>query len=269
MSNTPHRLVLYGAPASQPSRAVYWTCLMKGLSFELRLPDFARMREADSELARLNPKSQIPTIVDGDFVLYEMPAILVYLCEKHGWEDLYPPNLEARALVNQYLHFHHGSTRMATMKLMAPHVTVAFRELMENRTGVLKDMQNEALAVALAEPDVLDAGRRIVGSIAGMIESGYLRGDSSFLCGNAATIADIACYEELAQLRWAGLFEFEGFPKIQRWLEEMTKLPCHEEVHRFNTALGDILIEPNTMKRFLEASQAGGSALEELGVHVV
>ena len=32
-------LVLYGVPASQPSRAVYWTCLMRGLPFELRTPD--------------------------------------------------------------------------------------------------------------------------------------------------------------------------------------------------------------------------------------
>ena len=33
----------------------------------------------------------------------------------------------------------------------------------------------------------------------------------------------------------------------------------------YNTALGDILVEPNTMQRFLEASQIGASALEELG----
>ena len=29
-------LTVYGVPASQPSRAVYWTCLIKGLAFELR-----------------------------------------------------------------------------------------------------------------------------------------------------------------------------------------------------------------------------------------
>ena len=59
MSNERTLLVLYGAPASQPSRAVYWTCLIKGLAFELRLPDFANLRK--SELADLNPKVQVPT----------------------------------------------------------------------------------------------------------------------------------------------------------------------------------------------------------------
>ena len=259
-------LVLYGAPASQPSRAVYWTCLLKGLPFELRLPDFANLGESD--LADLNPKVQVPTIVDGDFALYEMPAILLYLCEKHTWEDLYPRDLETRALVNQYLHFHHTSTRLATMKLMAPHVTVAFRELLEGRGDPNDVMQADALQAAIREPDVLYAGRKIVGKVAGMIESGYLRSGSPFLCGRSATIADIACYEELAQLRWARLFDFEGFPKVQGWLEEMARLPFHEEAHRYNVALGDILTKPNTLKRFLEASAAGQAALEEVGARI-
>jgi glutathione S-transferase/autophagy-related protein 2 len=216
-------------------------------------------------LAKLNPKVQVPTIVDGDFALYEMPAILLYLCEKHAWENLYPKDLETRALVNQYLHFHHTSTRLATMKLMAPHVTVAFRELLEGRGEPNDVMQSDALAAAIREPAMLDAGRKIVAKVAGMIESGYLRHSSPFLCGMSATIADIACYEELAQLRWANLFDFDGFARIERWFEAMTLLPFHEEAHRYNIALGDIATEPNTLTRFLEASAVGQAALEEAG----
>ena len=114
-------LTVYGVPASQPSRAVYWTCLIKGLAFELRTPELLGARE--SGLGELNPKRQIPTIVQGDFVLYEMPAILTWLCNSNGWVDLYPSDPAARALVDQYLHFHHSTTRLATMKLMAPHAS--------------------------------------------------------------------------------------------------------------------------------------------------
>lgn len=259
-------LVLYGTPSSQPSRAVYWACLLEKLSFELRLPDFANL--SSSELAELNPKVQVPTVVDGDFALYEMPAILLYLAEKHGWDDLYPKDLETRALVNQYLHFHHTTTRLATLKLMAPYVTTAFCELMEDGEDPMDVMQFEAIQSAIRDPDVLDTGRKIVRMVAGLIERGYLRSGSPFLCGRHATIADIACYEELAQLRWARLFDFEGFPKIQGWLEEMSHLPFHEEAHRYNVALGDILAEPNTLKNFLEASAAGQAALEESGVRI-
>jgi len=266
MSEERSRLIVHGSPASQPSRAVYWTCLIKGLPIELRPPDFADLGRSD--LADLNPKLQVPTIVDGDFALYEMPAILIYLCEKHGWDDLYPSDLETRARVHQYLHFHHTSTRLATLKLMAPHVTIAFREMLESRGGLRDVMQADALQAALREPNVLESGHNIVASVACMIEASYLRDSAAFLCGGSASIADIACYEELAQLVWAGLFDFAGFPKLQRWLGEMTRLPFHEEAHRYNVALGDIVVEPNTMKRFLEASAVGQAALEGVGVRM-
>lgn len=253
-------LVLYGHPASQPSRAVYWICLIKELRFEIQSPEMGGF--ADSEMARLNPKRQMPTIADGDFSLYEMPAILIYLCEKHGWDDLYPKDLEARALVNQYLHFHHSSTRLATMKLMAPHVTVAFREALESG-DTMDVLLREAIQAAFREPDVLGAGRDVVAKVAGMIESGYLR-DGPFLVGSGPTIADIACYEELAQLRWANLFDFERFPRIQGWLAAMPKLPFHEEAHAYNRALGDIRTEPLTMQRFLEAGAVGQATLREV-----
>ena len=109
---TDEILVVYGVPASQPSRAVYWTCLMRELPFELRAPDL--LGGLDADFTRLNPKRQLPTIVRGDFALYEMPAILAWLCNCNGWEDLYPGDAATRARVDQYLHFHHSTTRLAT-----------------------------------------------------------------------------------------------------------------------------------------------------------
>ena len=256
-------MILYGAPASQPSRAVYWTCLLKELPFELRVPAGGPRGLA---LEELNPKRQVPTIVDGDFVLYEMPAILVFLCEKHGWPDLYPADLEMRARVNQYLHFHHSSTRLATFKLMAPHVTIAFGGVSGEGIDVIL---RESIRTAMSSPNVLEEGRKTVGSVAEMIERSYLNDGAPFLCASPrATIADIACYEELAQLRWAALFDFEGLPKLRRWLGAMAELPYHEPVHSYNVALGDIRTEPNTLERFVAASAVGVAALEKLGVHV-
>jgi glutathione S-transferase/autophagy-related protein 2 len=255
-------LIVYGSPPSQPSRAVYWTCLLRDLPFELRMPQSL----PGPDFARLNPKLQIPTIDDGGFVVYEMPAILAYLCEKHGWEDLYPSELEKRAIINQYLHFHHSSTRLATFKLMAPHVTIAFGGAPRDGVDVIL---RESIQIAMDSPDPLGEGRKTLETVVSIIESKYFRGGSPFLCGTEnVTIADIACYEELAQLEWARLFEFKGFPKIERWLQEMANLPFHEPVHRYNFALGDIAAEANTMERFLEASRVGNEALRELGISV-
>ena len=259
---SPPSLTIYGASASQPTRAVWWAYLIKGLSFEVR-PN-AMLREP--EFLRLNPRSQMPTIVDAGFSLYEMPAILSYLCEKHGGSDLCPADLESRALVDQYLHAHHSMTRLATLKLMGPHVTIAFGGPPRESMDVI---MVETIGTAIDDPDTLGAGQRVMARVAGVLESGYFRSDSPFLCGTPnATIADIACYEELAQLGWANLFEFGAFRRIETWLAEMEKLPAHDAVHRYNRELGDIASVPITLERFERANIAGLEALARMDVPI-
>ncbi len=250
MSPPSAPLIIHGAPASQPSRAVYWLCMIKSLPFELKPLGIDGMGP-DAPLLKLNPAGQVPTVEDGTFAVYEMPAILIYLCEKHGWNDLLPTDLSARTRVHQYLHFHHNFTRRATLELMAPFVTVAFAER----------MKGTPIESRISDPNKLENGRSCVRHVADLIERGFFQDGSTHLCTSHATIADIACYEELAQLRWAALFDFEGFPKIQRWFGEMEQLPFHDPAHRYNTVLGDIRTEENTLKRFLEASAAGVIAL--------
>ena len=59
-------LTVYGFGASQPSRAVLWTCLIKELRFE-----FCDVRldqpGSDGPLASMNPTGQVPIINDGGF----------------------------------------------------------------------------------------------------------------------------------------------------------------------------------------------------------
>jgi glutathione S-transferase/autophagy-related protein 2 len=222
--------------------------------------------DPSGDFARLNPRRQIPTIVQGDFVLYEMPAILAWLCNTHGWDDLYPTDPASRAGVDQYLHFHHSTTRLATFKLMAPHVTIAFGGIPATTKDVVL---RETVGIAMAAPDVYEHGRTVVEQVAELIEASFFREGRRYLCSaDAPTIADIACYEELAQLRWASLFDFAHFPMLSGWLDRMADLPFHEDAHRYNFALGDIRSEPNTLERFLAANSAGVAALAELGIPV-
>lgn len=253
-------LIVHGVTGSQPTRAVYWTCLIKKLPFELRPNDFSP--SGRGALLELNPTGQVPTIEDGDLVLYEMPAILTYLCEKHGWSDLLPSDLRTRARVNQYLHFHHSWTRRLSEELMGPHVMVALLDQMRE-TEHYSQIVERAIA-----PDKLARGRKTAQHVAELIEAGYFREGARYLCTSEPTIADIACYEEVAQLRWAGLFDFEGFPKLTRWLDAMQELPFHDEVHLYNTTLGDIQSEPNTQERLASAMSACLAALAGCGVRV-
>lgn len=255
-------MTVYGQGASQPSRAVLWLCLFKALPFEFcDVPNHAFGPQGP--LAPLNPTGQVPTIRDGEFVLYEMPAILAYLCRKHAWNDLYPSDVETRAYIDQYLHFHHSRTRNVTLELMAPHVTVAFLEHLE----AMETNAARGLVERVIHPEKLERGQAAVSEIFRLIERGYFR-ETTYLCTDTPSIADFACYEEIGQLRWAQLFDFAPFPKLARWLDAMAALPHHDTAHRYNIALGDIQSEPNTIARFVSANAAAVDALESAGVEI-
>lgn len=256
-------LTVYGQGASQPARAVFWLCLIKALPFELC--EIPNQTIGSLSLKEFNPTGQVPVIRDGDFVLCESPAILAYLCRKHGWEDFYPTDVELRAYIDQYLHFHHNFTRKVTFELMAPHVWAAFLE----QPGFIEKVSAFAPATAqrAMDPRKLELGQATVGEICGLMERAYFRG-TPYLCTDSPSIADILCYQEIGQLTWAGLFDFASFPKFTRWLDAMAELPQHTTAHRYNIALGDIQTQPNTVERFVLANVAAVDALEEAGIDI-
>lgn len=56
------------------------------------------------EFMKLNPRGQVPVLVDDDFVIREGAAILIYLCEKHQ-SALLPKTGKERAVALEWLAF--------------------------------------------------------------------------------------------------------------------------------------------------------------------
>lgn len=110
-------LKLYGVPLSQPFRAVAWALLQKRVPFQVALTVPASTHpkigaRSEDFLARKNPLGTIPVIEEPDgFTLAESPAILAYLAETRGWDDLYPSNdPAARARITAFMHWQHGES---------------------------------------------------------------------------------------------------------------------------------------------------------------
>ena len=248
-------LKVYGHPASQPSRSVIWACVLHELPVRLMAPD-------PNEETSISLRGQLPVIDDDGFVLTEMPAILSYLGEKHRWGAMYPDDIRLRARIAQYLHAHHSLTRLATTKLMAPHVLVAFGG--NPTSNPLSYINNICIQASMDDQDGLAIGQLLLAQVIEFLEQAYL-GDHDFIAGTShATIADLACYEEIWQLEEANLLDLSGMERMQAWLRRMRDLPSHDDVHRYNLVLGDIRSVPNTMERFSDAVTQAFSALSEL-----
>ncbi len=55
------------------------------------------------EYRKLNPNGRVPTIEDGDFVLWESNSICRYLAMKYDGEALYPKDPATRASIDRWL----------------------------------------------------------------------------------------------------------------------------------------------------------------------
>ncbi len=247
MSDAKPSLILYGVPFSQPVRAVLWLLFLKRLPFEMALINPGSKGENGSRnpafLAK-NPAGTIPTLEDREtgFVLAEAHAILAYLCNRHGWTDLYPEGPEARARVDWYLHYHHRNVRDASLGLVAPKIRKDLQ--------IPEAMQNAARATVTRALEALDTG--------------WLA-DSAFLCGDAVTIADLACYAELGQLQaeFTNVFDFTPFPNVSAWLARMHDVPAHDDVHTVLAELGGIREEAPSTERIVGANKRALGVLKE------
>ena len=251
LARAMQRLKLYGVPNSQPVRAVAWACLMNGLPFEFVMTSQNRAAKQPEYLTNVNPRGTIPAIEDGDVVLWESHAILIYLCEKHGWRDLWPDDLEARARVNQYLHFHHRNTREL--------VVVWSRALWPSLFGV--ENPDEGWFRRNTFPGMQN-NAEIVGNTLAILDGMLAR--SPYLAGETVTIADLAAYEEVGQnqARYANCLDYEPHKHIRRWLEQMASLPLHDEVHEIWRLIGDLSELSGGMKVIAAANKQAARTLQ-------
>ena len=96
-------LKLYYHPASTFARRVRMQLLEKDLPHELIALDMAAGAHRKPEYLALNPYGRVPTLVDGDLVLYESNAILCYLEAAHPHPALLPRGLQDRARVDMHM----------------------------------------------------------------------------------------------------------------------------------------------------------------------
>src|SRR5512147_1869170 len=134
-------MLLYSGPLSLFSRKVEIALGEKGLEFERVMVPFTQERgyqPKHPEVLRINPKAQVPVLIDGDLELYDSTLIFEYLEDAYPRPPLYPADPKGRA-------------RCRTIELMADEVLLPLiRPLMHRTEPPLADAAKQAERVAAA-----------------------------------------------------------------------------------------------------------------------
>ncbi|KAL2091812.1 hypothetical protein ACEWY4_011610 [Coilia grayii] len=190
---------------SQPCRAVYIFAKKANIPFEFKKVDLASGQQYGEEFGKLSIVRKVPVLRDGDFILTESIAILMYLAEKFATPDhWYPVALQQRARVNEYLSWQHKAIRENGSKIFW------FRAMVPLLTG------------APVGQERMDSAMEDLTSALAVFEQKFLQ-QRCFITGKDISLADLVAIVELMQPVGTGLDVFEGRPSLSAWRDRVKK----------------------------------------------
>ena len=207
---------LYWGSGSPFAWRVMLTLELKGLAYESKLLEFSKGEHKTPAYMQLNPRGKVPTLRDGEFVVYESLAIMSYLDRKYPTPPLFGATAEDTGLIWQAISECDSYFATAGDKVVRP---------MFFGKGLDKvDEIRQAAAAIRQELKTLDA--RLANQI--------------WLVGQTITAADIAIFpmiqlilraasKEAAQpfdLGFAPLTR--NFPHVAKWGERIEALPNYQ-----------------------------------------
>jgi glutathione S-transferase len=154
----------------------------------------------------MNPTGLVPTLQDGDFVLWESNAILRYICNAYAPETtLYPPDIRQRASIDRWMDFQ--QTRLG------PPMTTVFIGLVRTPEA---ERNHTAIAAAVAS----------LATILAIVDSQLAA--HTYMVGEQLTLADIVL--GIFVHRWFTMpIDRVEFPSLTRWYDGLLQMPIYRQ----------------------------------------
>jgi glutathione S-transferase len=192
---------LYNADLSPNALRVRAVAKELGLDLDIVDLDFRKGEHKAEAYLAMNPNGKVPTLVDGDFVLWESRAINAYLASLKG--KLYPQDPKKRAVIDQWIYWH------------ATHLGPAMGRVAFER--VVKQM------FGLGEPDekVVDASLKEIAQFMPVLDADLA--DKEWVAGELS-LADFAIASTFIYRKPAGI-PLDNAPHVAAWLARMDQRP--------------------------------------------
>jgi glutathione S-transferase len=190
---------LYGFGPTRSLRAL-WGLRELDADFEFIAVNLLAGEHKHPDFLRLNPAGKVPVLVDGDTIIPESAAIVLYLAEKYHEKGLLPASLELRAQVYRW-------TMFAVTELEQPLWRIS------KHTALYPEDKRLPADIALAREEFL--------AMAAVLDT-YLDG-RRFIVGDEVTVADcVTAYV----VDWANEFHLlDDFRQLRAYLERMYARP--------------------------------------------
>jgi glutathione S-transferase len=202
-NNSQGQLTIWGRANSVNVQKVLWCLSELDLSYQRVDAGMAFGRNRDPDYLAMNPNGRVPTLVDGDFVLWESNSIMRYLVLAYAeGSPIYPEAPKRRASVDRWLDWSLSTLQPVDRPVFWALVRTPIDE--RDMVAIQKDADAEAVVWRIADAQL--ATRR-------------------FIEGDDFTIADIALGAYAR--RWFGV---EGVTKprlanLERWFAEFASRP--------------------------------------------
>lgn len=188
---------LYGYELSGNSYKAKLMLSLLGLDYEWVKVDLLKGAHKQAEFLALNPFGQVPVLVDGDTVLADAQAILVYLARQYGGESWLPLEAEPMSRVVRWLSTTAGEVRQGPESARLYHlfkVTSVDPERAAQKSEFILSQLNDRLA----HLEWLELGH--------------------------PTIADVAVFPYVALAR-DGKIDLTHYPNVLTWIDRVKHLP--------------------------------------------
>jgi glutathione S-transferase len=200
---------LYVFPPSPRAFIVMAVANHLGIDWTLRMVDLRKGDQKTPQYAALNPNMRMPTLKDGDYVLWESNAIAQYLAAKRPESGLLPTNERARLDVTRWQFWDLAHWLPACAVFAFEYVA-------------------KPLVLGINEPDMaaIAKGTEPFHRAAKVLD-GQLKG-RKFVTGDTLTVADFSLGSAMNLAKMAH-YPIEPYGEIARWYGRLAALPAWQK----------------------------------------